>query len=277
MSIRQACVAGSFYDSDPIILKEYIQHSLKLAKQEYSGKLKDVSMVLLPHAGHFYCGHVIAKTLAQIVLKKRLIILCPNHTGLGNDFAVWSKGSWQTPLGAIPIDEELSEIILHSHVGFSTDAKAHAREHSIEVLLPFLQIYLPEFSIVPIAVKSHDFRLLQKTGLALGQIIKGMPNDDISIIVSSDMHHFSNHEYTLALDNLALQALLDFDPLQLAKVVSDHKISMCGICPSIVAMFACQVLEACNCQQICHTTSFEKGGDESRVVGYASLVVQKNT
>ncbi len=293
MHIRPPHVAGSFYDAQTETLAAYVKQALQQAHEAYDQAPQDVSMVMLPHAGHFYCGHIIAQTLARIRLQKRLIILCPNHTGQGAPLSVWSpqaqdaQGAWQTPLGTVPIDEELTKKILEHDIwayapqrpaqaiGFAANTFAHAREHSIEVLLPFLQLCLPQCSIVPIAVGTRDFSLLQRAGLALGEIIRNY--DDVSIIVSSDMHHFSDHDTTLALDTLALEAMLAFDPVRLAQVVQEHAISMCGVCPAILALYACKVLGATVCTQVSHTTSYEKGGDASKVVGYASLIVQKRT
>ncbi len=330
MHIRPPHVAGSFYDANADTLAAYVRQSLQDAQKNSTSIPQEVTMALLPHAGHFYCGHIIAQALTRIRLQKRLIILCPNHTGQGAPLAVWypqqhtpsqsaqqdssqkqqgqqdtleqgqakqgvkpnidtspEYAAWQTPLGNVPLDVELAEKIIQydiwgntlqkpSHApSFSPDTTAHAREHSIEVLLPFLQEWAPQCRIVPIAVRSHDFSLLQRAGLALGELLK--QEDDVSIIVSSDMHHFSDHATTLELDNKALEALLAFDPLRLAQVVQEHQISMCGVCPAILAMYACKVLDACVCTQLNHTTSYEKGGDASRVVGYASLIVQKRT
>ncbi len=296
MHIRPPHVAGSFYDAQAETLATYVKHTLQQAQDAYDQAPQEVSMVMLPHAGHFYCGHIIAQTLARVRLQKRLIILCPNHTGQGAPLSVWcpqtqpphsTLGAWQTPLGTVPIDEELTQKILEydiwTHapqrpaqtVSFTANTLAHAREHSIEVLLPFLQFWLPQCSIVPIAVGTRDFSLLQRAGLALGEILSD--HEDVSIILSSDMHHFSDHHTTLALDTLALEAMLAFDPVRLAQVVQEHAISMCGVCPAILALYACKVLGATVCSQVSHTTSYEKGGDASKVVGYASLIVQKRT
>ncbi len=289
MLVRSPHVAGSFYDGNAQTLNSYIEQSFKAAQPANYAPI-NAQMVLLPHAGHFFCGHIIAQTLARVRLPKRLIILCPNHTGLGRPLSVWGNaqengkisGAWQTPLGTVALDEELAEHVLqclNGDIPFEINTDAHAREHSIEVILPFLQKFIPNFHMLPIAVGTGDFYLLQKAGLALGEIIKKFRDNgqEIGIIVSSDMHHFSDHERTLELDNLALEALLEFDPVKLYNVVHQNKISMCGVYPSIIALYACKVLGAQECELVTHTTSYEKGGDANKVVGYAGLFVQKRT
>ncbi len=289
MLIRPTHVAGTFYDKNASTLGAYIDQSLLSEKKHTNTAPHDVHMVLLPHAGHFYCGHVIAKTLAQVRLPRRLVILCPNHTGIGKALSVWYpsgqkvlEGAWQTPLGDVPIDIPLAEALLQSvqdGVPFEANIDAHAREHSIEVILPFLQKSVSNLSIVPVAVGTSDFGVLMKAGLALGEIVKKLQaqGEDVGIIVSSDMHHFSEHEITLALDKLALEALVEFDPKKLYQVVQDNKISMCGVYPAIIALYACKVLGGQCCKLVNHTTSYEKGGDASKVVVYAGLFVQKRT
>ncbi len=289
MHARKPHVAGSFYDANGDSLLAYVQEQMRHAKQEYLLSSKQnqhapypVDMVLLPHAGHFYCGHIIAQTLSQVQLPKTLLILGPNHTGKGSSstgFAVWAEGPWQSPLGDIPIATNVAQSLLQSGAGFEADTQAHTHEHSLEVLMPFLQVHVPNFHMVPICVGNHDFTQLRLAGNTLAKIINDYreQGQDISIVVSSDMHHFSSHERTLELDAMALKALIQLDPFELAHVVSQHKISMCGVCPAIVALFACKALGAKKCNLVTHTTSYEKSNDSSKTVGYAGLFVPKNT
>ncbi len=282
MAIRTPFVAGKFYDGDANNLCNYVQSTLS-ATQENKANVTDkqlARLVVLPHAGHFFCGHIIAKALNQVELSNTLILLGPNHTGMGQALAVWGEGSWQTPLGQIPVNKEISQKILQCDAGFVQDTKAHEQEHSLEVILPFLQIKMQNLDIVPIAIAGRDLGHLQRAGYGLGKIIHELEvtGKNITIIVSSDMHHFSDHETTLALDKLALEALMEFNPLKLAQVINEHKISMCGVCPAIVALYALQKLETSNkFNLVQHTTSFEKSHDASSVVGYASLYVNKST
>ncbi len=285
MQIRPAHVAGSFYAGNGQTLNAYLEHSLLIAKS--SLEAVDAQMVFLPHAGHFFCGHIIAETLARVRLPSRLIILCPNHTGRGKPLSVWGhtqddSGAWQTPLGNVPVDGALSAAVIKGvddEKFFELNTDAHVQEHSIEVILPFLQKIVPNLHILPISVATSNFGLLQKAGLALGEIVKNLQEngEDVGIVVSSDMHHFSDHERTLELDTLALEALMEFDPVKLYNVVHQNKISMCGVYPTVMALYACKVLGCQSCELVKHTTSYEKGGDSARVVGYAGLFVQKRT
>ncbi len=281
MSIRTPVVAGRFYEGERNTLYNYVQSTLNTAVQEHiNGDICHSKLVLLPHAGHFFCGHIIAKTLAHVHLPDTLILLGPNHTGKGKELAVWASGEWQTPLGNVAIDEAITNEILQSKAGFEADNQAHLNEHSLEVILPFLQLKIPSLSIVPIAISGRYLDRLQNAGFALGNIIKSLEEQgrNVAIIVSSDMHHFSDHDTTLALDELALQAFMQFNPAELALVVGKNKISMCGVCPAIVGLYALEKLNKSYSSHLAyHHTSYEKSNDDSRVVGYAGLFVKEKT
>ncbi len=285
MHVRNAHVAGSFYEGNGTQLTEYVQQTLAAAQtKSYPSphSQENIHMVLLPHAGHFFCGHVIAQTLAPVHLPQTLILLGPNHTGRGtarSGLAVWSKGQWQSPLGLVPIAEDIAEELIQSDAGFTHDTAAHEYEHSLEVLLPFLQCAVPDFRMVPICVGTGHVEALKKAGLLLAHCIheRQKQGEDIALVLSSDMHHFSNHEETLELDNHALQAILELDPVKLYNTVKQLNISMCGVYPAIMAIYACKALGAKKCKLVTHTTSYEKGKDSQRTVGYAGLFVPKNT
>ncbi|MBQ7585182.1 MAG: AmmeMemoRadiSam system protein B, partial [Desulfovibrionaceae bacterium] len=106
--IREPVAIGRFYPQNRDQLEEaipaYLTQGAKLA-----GQLPPTNpwALMLPHAGYFFCGHVIAATLYGLELPDTLIIFCPNHTGRGQAFGVWPNGEWKTPLGNFPIAEDL--------------------------------------------------------------------------------------------------------------------------------------------------------------------------
>ncbi len=281
MSVRAPVVANKFYDGNADTLSNYVQSALDEAQKTHGANaISPAQLVLLPHAGHFFCGHIIAKTLAHVDLPDTLILLGPNHTGKGKELAVWDQGRWQTPLGDIPVDQSIANLILQSPAEFVADTQAHVGEHSLEVILPFLQQKIKNLQIVPIAISGRYLDRLQNAGYSLGNIIASLESKGkkIAIIVSSDMHHFSDHETTLALDELALDAFMQFNPVKLAQIVGEKQISMCGVCPAIVGLYALEKLNKFySCTLVHHGTSYEKSQDFDRVVGYAGLFVKENT
>lgn len=269
---RRPAVAGQFYPANPDDLRTAIAQYLPNAPGENAIM---PSMVMLPHAAYVYCGQVIGETLAQVRLPQSLILLGPNHAGFGTPLAVWPSSNWLTPLDQVVMDTLLTQDILQEYPSFSPDMMAHAREHSLEVLLPFLQVHTPGFIMAAIAVGTRDADLLRGAGEALARVIirhkeQGNP---VSMVVSTDMHHFADHNSTLALDEKALSAILELDPDALLHTVVKENISMCGVCPVVVALHACKALGSHKVTLVRHETSGPVSGDMSRVVGYAGLYI----
>lgn len=231
-----------------------------------SGNKTQALMTMLPHAGHVYCGHVMAATLSQVALHSRCIILCPNHTGQGAHLGYWSEGVWESPLGNIPIDMKLSA--LFAKTPFISDTKCHEKEHSIEVILPFLQYLIPNLSILPISVSS--LQGLAKAADILSEILQ---NNPVSLIVSSDMNHFDTEDENRRKDGLALTALANLDPQNLIDCVQQNKISMCGVLPATLALLSIKKLGATKMELVTYDTSASASGDHTQVVGYAGAYI----
>ncbi len=276
MDDRAPILAGTFYPAEPAVLAASVDsllHAGTVKAAEAGCRREKVLAVMLPHAGHVYCGRVVGETLSRAALPQRLIILCPSHTGRGAPLAVWPRGAWHTPLGRTPVDAELAEELLETDGGYRADREAHGGEHAIEVLLPFLQRALPDASIVPIVVSVRPDRL-QAAGEALARVLAsaaaaGRP---AAVIVSSDMHHFGDEPTTLRQDEKALEPLLHLDPAGLYNTVARERISMCGVLPATLALFAGRTLGMSRAELVAHTTSAEASGETDRVVGYAGVL-----
>lgn len=269
--LREMQVAGLFYEADKEQLEKNMQSYFgkEQGKEENKkqGEKPLARICILPHAGHIYSGRVTAETLAKIVLPQKLIILCPNHTGLGRHGAIWDKGAFQTPFGEVPIAADIAETLLKNPC-FCKDYLAHAREHSIEVILPFLQYILGQpLQIVPISLAALKF--LPEMAEA---IIKCMQEHaDVGLIVSSDMNHFASEKENKRKDFLALDAIKNMDENKLLQVVMDNDISMCGVLGAYVALITAKALGLQRCELVSYDTSASTSGDKNRVVGYAGL------
>lgn len=278
MNIREAAVAGRFYENDPEILKSSIakffaespvpEQDPESSNAQWSEQKPLLTM--LPHAGHVYCGPVIAATLRDTVLPERLIILAPNHTGQGEDMGYWPSGFWRTPLGDLPVDEELGKELAELDPGFRPDIRPHLGEHDIEVLLPFIQTVSPHSHILPIVLRQVPD--MERSATALASILRKY-GPEVGIIVSSDMNHFANDYQTRKLDALAIDAILNIDAETLDKVVKRNQISMCGIWPALLGLQTCKKLDAAHSKLLAYDTSATASNDASRVVGYAGIKI----
>lgn len=267
--IRKAAVAGSFYPAEPDRLVGLLA-DLKLSPADSPLKAK---AVVVPHAGYLYSGRVAADVYSRVKLPRRFVILCPNHTGMGAGLAIMSEGEWETPLGAVPIDQELAVSLKQSDPSLEESVLAHRSEHSLEVQLPFLQHLLGnDFRFVPICIARGSYDPLLALGTILGDTVKTWP-EPVLIVSSSDMNHFESAETTLRKDELAIRKVLDLDSRGLFEVVMRERITMCGYAPTIVAIEASKILGATRGELIGHTHSGAVTGENQRVVGYAGIAL----
>ncbi|MCK4501659.1 MAG: AmmeMemoRadiSam system protein B, partial [Desulfuromonadales bacterium] len=151
--------------------------------------------------------------------------------------------------------------------------QAHQFEHSLEVMLPFLQQRQPKVEIVPITIGSLSLSQALQLGAAIAHTLSNW-DEEVLLLASTDMNHFSDAETTRKLDAIAIEAMTAYDPAQLYNVVRGHKISMCGVLPTIIVMQAAYELGARTCALVDYAHSGQVNGDNSRVVGYAGLTIQ---
>jgi MEMO1 family protein len=267
-TIRRPAVAGRFYPKDRDTLFEEVQSYLS----PQPATIPAFGCVV-PHAGYVYSGAVAGTVYSRVELPKRIIILCPNHTGKGRPLAIMREGGWETPLGLAPIDSPLADALKERFPLLSEDAEAHRSEHAIEVELPFLQARRPDFTFVPIALGTAQFDILEKLGEAVAETIR-LQSDKILLIASSDMNHYENDTITRVKDKKAIERMLALDARGLFDVVMREDISMCGFGPAVVMLTATKRLGATSADLIKYATSGDVSGDREMVVGYAGIVVR---
>ncbi len=265
--VRRPYVAGQFYEATASSLRQQVErYTVKDLKRQ------EAIAIIAPHAGLIYSGSVAGAVYSSIVSPDTFILLGPNHTGLGATVAVYPEGYWQTPLGAFQVDVELSELILHKCNLCSSDPIAHNYEHSLEVHLPFMAAMERVPSIVPIALMKATISECAEIGYALAEAIK-VYKKKVTLAASTDMSHYVTDAVARRLDAMAIERILQRDPTGLYEVVIKNRISMCGVLPVAVALYAANALGAKEASMIKYTTSAEVSGDYNHVVGYAGIVI----
>jgi len=267
--IREPVVAGRFYSGDPLQLHEDVEGFLKTA--ESTPKVAALGVVS-PHAGYMYSGSVAGAALGQVKIPQKIIVLCPNHTGLGAWGAINTEGYWKTPLGNAQIASELARRLQGLYPDLQEDSLAHAQEHALEVQLPFLQELRPDFEFVPLCLSHFSYGECDRLGLALAQLIQE-GNEEILMLASSDLNHYESQERTLQKDQRAIDCILEMDPEKLYRVVQEEAITMCGIIPVTCMLIAARQMGAQKATLVKHTTSGDVTGDYAGVVGYAGIIV----
>jgi len=234
---------------------------------------EEVIGIVSPHAGYPYSGLVAAATLSRVVFRQTFVILGPNHTGRGAPFSIMTQGAWRTPLGEIPIDEEMAHAILEHSDLLEEDIEAHRYEHSIEVQLPFLQYFRKDVKFVPIVLVPAERKAYKAIGESIAAAVRDRGNEVI-IMASSDMTHYEPHDRATKKDARALEAILKLDEDMLLDRIEAHHITMCGFAPTASLLVAAKELGATKAELVRYQTSGDTTGDYESVVGYAGVIIK---
>ena len=276
---RPAAVAGSFYPSVAEELSRLVDDCLtssSLGPQGIQSPSPSIIGGLVPHAGYVYSGPCAAHLYARLDNSiQRVILLGVNHQARGHRAALSPAASWQTPLGTVKVDQELNHVLQDEVPFLKLDDLAHAEEHSIEVQLPFLQHLLGEFSFLPISLAHISIAECAELGAAVADVFRSSTQSGIRTILmaSSDLSHYLSPKETAELDGIVLKEVLAMNPQRLIEVAERKNITMCGLLPTAVLLFAANVLgmkQACLLQH-CHS------GDVTpmrKVVGYATVAFE---
>jgi AmmeMemoRadiSam system protein B len=267
LPLRHAAVAGRFYPRDRETLLREVETFLA------AGAPQPALGCVAPHAGYVYSGAVAGAVYAAIDVPRRCLVLCPNHTGKGRPLAIMSIGAWETPLGPVPIDAKLAVALRKQFPPLTEDSEAHRSEHAIEVQLPFLQQRNPQLTLVPIALGTGQFEVLEQLGNAIAHVLK-QEAEPVLMVASSDMNHYENDRITREKDHKAIERMLAMDARGLFDVVTNEDISMCGFGPTVAMLTAAKRLGARSSDLVRYATSGDVSGDREMVVGYAGVVVR---
>jgi MEMO1 family protein len=265
---RLPAVAGKFYGGHPAQLAEEVAQ----CSFQAPGRAKVIGAVS-PHAGLMYSGRVAGSIYSSIVMPKTFIIIGPNHTGLGPDMSVMSSGEWLIPTAVFKIDEELGKSMLENMPMLTEDIEAQTQEHSVEMQLPFIAYAAGQLGIVPVVAGDMTLEECAAAGKGMAAAIK-KTGRDVVIIASSDMSHYVRDDIARETDGLAIKKILDLDPDGLYSTVVGNRISMCGLIPVTIMLYAALELGATESALLRYATSGETSNDYDSVVGYAGLIVR---
>lgn len=262
---REPVVAGMFYPAGAAALEAEVDRYL------FTDDLRhDLVGCVAPHAGYMYSGAVAGHLYGHLTIPGRVVILGPNHTGLGRPVSVAPHAAWRTPMGSEPVDRELAALLAEELPYAEADADGHRREHSIEVQLPFLQARRPDVKILPICLQHLALDHCLTLGSALARAIE-RTGEPVGIVASSDMSHYEPDPVARKHDRIAIDAALTLDPVSLYDAVHQYGISMCGVIPATVMLAAVRQLGATSAHLVEYATSGDTSGDRSAVVGYAGM------
>jgi len=266
--LRRPAVADQFYPGDPSSLRYMIDGYLKGHPQP-----KKALVAVSPHAGYVYSGRVAGQVLGGVEIPRRVVVLGPNHRGMGAEAAVMSQGQWLTPLGQVELDGELGALLEQNCAMVQEDSLAHQFEHSLEVQIPFLQVLRRDFLLLPLCLGHLGYNDCLEVGQGLAKAIRAT-GEPVLMVASTDMTHYESAEAAKEKDSKAIERILALDPRGLYDTVRGLGITMCGVLPTTVAMISAKELGASEAELVAYTNSGETSGDYQQVVGYAGLVIK---
>ena len=261
-SVRKPVAAGSFYPADPSELSHFIDQ-LTRRIQKHRVQIppdKHVRAIIMPHAGYIYAGFTAAHAALVIHAKQfsKVILLGPDHYIGFRNGAICRVSSYETPLGKIRLHPDIDILRRHADL-FQLLPVGLDKEHSLEVILPFLQANLEEFQLVPIIIGQAD---VKRVADALDEIIDA----STLLVVSSDLSHYLPYSEANDRDRETINWILNLDSHMLAN--SENR--ACGAMPIMILI---QIARRHNWQPVLlhYSNSGDTAGSRSRVVGYAAI------
>jgi len=281
--IRAPVAAGKFYSNSPARLKLAIE---KFLQDAIPAKVKNPVAIIVPHAGFIYSGQICADGFKQVSNQKYdvIVVLGTNHTTPRfQKISLYPGADLRTPLGTVEVDRDLVLALQTADPdACSLDEALHEYEHSIEVIIPFIQVLFPQARIVPVVVGAPDVPLCKRFGQALAKTLK---NKHALIVASSDLSHYPQAKDAAAVDKETLDGITTLDPellhatiqAQMKKRISRLDTCACGEAPIMAAMTAAKFLGATRGVVVSYANSGDSPimSDRSRVVGYGAVVLAK--
>lgn len=272
--IREPAVAGMFYPDDPAILRREIEGYLK--RTVFEPINGTISGLISPHAGYMYSGEIAAYGYKAISEMKydTVIIISPSHRKYFDGAAIMERGGYETPLGTVMIDDDVAADILKGDDIVRVDIDAHTGEHSLEVQIPFLQVVLRDFRIVPIIMGTQDRSVCERLARVIYNALKNKKRK-VLVVGSTDLSHYYPYGIAKELDSVIVGHLNRYDIEGLIADLRRERCEACGSGPLITTMMVSRMLGANLCRVLKYANSGDTAGDKSAVVGYLSAILYR--
>ncbi|MBU1713766.1 MAG: AmmeMemoRadiSam system protein B [Proteobacteria bacterium] len=261
-NIRKPVYAGSFYPAGKPELNNEIGELTAKAKRT-SIRIpanKSLKALILPHAGYVYSGYTASH--ASLVLSEnqfsKVILMGPDHRIGFSNCALTDADSYQTPIGKVKIHKDAAKLRLQPDL-FRSIPASDSNEHSLEVVLPFMQTYLKKFEVIPIIIGSGDYS-------KFANAIEPLIDENTLLVASSDLSHYLSYDEAVKKDRETINAILNLEKEKLSK----RENSACGKMPILIVM---SLAGKYNWKPVLihYSNSGDTAGERSRVVGYTAV------
>jgi len=269
-NIKKPNVSGQFYSSDPIQLAADI--SKYFSDATVNPVTNHIDIIIAPHAGYMYSGGVAAYSFKAVSQKqyKTIVILAPSHFYGFPGVSIWKEGGFETPLGIAEVDQDFAQSLIQADSLFAFDPNAFAKEHSLEVEIPFLQQTFQNFKIVPVIMGQTSFAVLEKFSRSLHKIIGA--REDILVVVSTDLSHYHNDETARRMDGEAITAIEALQAEEIFEGCRNQTMEMCGCMPVTASILLARLRGLKKVDVLKYAHSGDVSGDKTSVVGYSAIV-----
>jgi len=228
--------------------------------------------VVSPHAGYEYSGPVAAHSYLHVSSLRSpdlIVVVAPNHYGVGSGVATFRDGEWETPLGRMRVDEDAAQKLVRESGIVAFDPEAHRLEHSLEVQLPFLQqIYGDSVPFLPVSLLYQDIETARNVA---GSLIKVIKDRKAVIVASSDLTHYEPATSAREKDSALIDEVRRMDVNSFYSTLERLSVTACGFGAIATVMEVCGAIGLGKGELLKYATSGDTTGDNNQVVGYASL------
>ncbi len=270
--VQTPVVAGHFYPAGGEQLGRMVDKFLDaVPSQEIKGRLIGF---ISPHAGYPYSGSVAAYAYALLRAEppNRVVVIAPSHRVPSQGVSALDADFYETPLGRVPIDRTSVKQLIGQFDWISYDPRLFAREHSLEVQLPFIQKVAPKAQIIPLVMGNPSLELARKLAEALSSTFSTRAP---LYVASSDMSHFLPYEHANKMDQAALKLIREMNPAHLHDEDRKGTVQLCGLGPVLTLMEIASRPSPPTVGVLRYANSGDTAGDKSRVVGYGAVAFSR--
>lgn len=268
-NVRLPAVAGMFYPANEYELEDEVINLLEYTRTDF--KPDKIFGLIVPHAGYVYSGKTAARAYNLIRGRnyRNVILLSPSHREYFPGISVYNGEAYKTPIGEVPINIELRKKLISEDKIIFEGQQGHRSEHAVEVQLPFLQMTLKDFTILPLVIGDQRTNFIYR----LAEILDSIIDDQTLIVVSTDLSHFHSKTEADQLDSVVEGRIRNFDFENLQKDFESKKCEACGGGGIVSLLKLASMRNISSIKILNRSDSGDITGDESEVVGYLSAVL----
>lgn len=273
--VKNADLAGSWYSASKTELRSQLQRYLDEAKPDRIDG--PVFAMISPHAGYQFSGPVAAYGYKALQAEnvRTVIIVGFSHRKAFDGISVYGRGSWKTPLGDIGIDEQLAKQIISQNPRIRFEPGLFDGENSVEMQVPFIQMVFKDAKIVPVAFGTQHYGDSAILAQALAVVLRS--RTDVLVVASTDMSHYHPYDEANSIDNRTINILSGMKARDLYDEAGTGSSELCGIMPVCAVLQAAESLGFDKIKVLKYANSGDTFGDKSKVVGYLSAAVYKDS